>query len=303
MKELYGVTVAMITPFTEKDEVDVPTLETLTETLIEKGVDCLYPCGTTGEMLHLTVNERKLVAETVVKKAAGRVTVFIHAGAATTRDTIELALHAQEIGADGIGVVTPQFFGVSEREMIQYYLDVAHALREDFPIYLYNIPQCSANDLSVAAAQKIAETCSNVVGLKYSWSDMGRTLEYLDLREGNFSVLHGNDKLLIPLLDMGCRGTVSGCANVFPEPFVEAYHAYRAGDMESAKAWQNRSIRCVNLLKAGSNMAYFKEALRIRGLEGGHMRKPQLDLTYEDATQLSSDLKALCKEIGLPVQI
>ena len=94
MKKLYGVTVAMITPFTEEGNVDVKALEKLTEMLISRGVNCLYPCGTTGEMVHLSEEERKTVAETVIRAASGRANVFIHCGAMTQKETENLVKHA-----------------------------------------------------------------------------------------------------------------------------------------------------------------------------------------------------------------
>ena len=115
MKKMFGVITAMVTPFTKDDQVDVKTLQAYTDYLIKNGVHCLYPCGTTGEMLKMNAAERKIVAETVIKQAAGRALVYIHVGAMTTKETIELAQHAHSAGADGIGVVTPQFFTVSDR--------------------------------------------------------------------------------------------------------------------------------------------------------------------------------------------
>ena len=109
MKKLYGTTVPIITPFDEEGKVDVESLKKLTDHVIANGLSCLYPNGTTGEMLLLSVEERKLVSETVVRQAAGRVPVFVHAGAMNLADTVELAKHAVEIGADGIGVVTPSY--------------------------------------------------------------------------------------------------------------------------------------------------------------------------------------------------
>ena len=109
MKKLYGVIVAMTTPFTAEGEVDVPALRRAVDFQIEKGVNCLYPCGTTGEMYLMTKAQRKLVAETVVRQAAGRVTVFIHCGAMDPDEVVELSLHAHEIGADGVGIVTLLF--------------------------------------------------------------------------------------------------------------------------------------------------------------------------------------------------
>lgn len=298
MKKLHGVTVAMVTPFDTDGKVDVSALKALTETLVEKGVDCLYPCGTTGEMLRLSVEERKLVAETVVKTAAGRVTVFIHVGSMRQNDTIALAKHAQSIGADGIGVVTPQFFTVNDLEMEAYFVAVAESV-PNFPVYLYNIPQCAANDLKSEVVARICERCANVVGIKYSFADMGRTLQYLSAKEG-FSVLHGMDKLLVSLLDMGCDGTVSGCAGVVPEPYVACMKAYRDGDMAEARKWNRVCVKVTDILRGGSNMSYFKEAITARGLNGGVMRAPQLDISAEERDGMVADLKQVLGEAGIP---
>ena len=100
MKRMYGVVIPMVTPLTEDDHVDVLSLQRLTDFLIDKGVDCLYPCGTTGEMAYLTDDERILVVETVVRQAAGRVPVFAQVGAANTSSTIRLAQHAAACGAE-----------------------------------------------------------------------------------------------------------------------------------------------------------------------------------------------------------
>ncbi|WED24034.1 dihydrodipicolinate synthase family protein [Vibrio sp. JC009] len=302
MKKLFGVTVAMVTPFDNNDQVDVPALTELTEMLVQKEVSCLYPCGTTGEMLRLSALERKLVAETVVKTADSRLSVFIHVGAMTLSETVELAVHAKEIGADGIGVVTPQFFGCNEREMENYFVTVANSVPKDFPVYLYNIPQCAANNLSVDVVKKVQQQCPNVIGIKYSFADLNTTLSYMSVAE-DFSVLHGYDKLFNGLLQSGCDGTVSGCACVFPEPFVNTYKAFKEGDTAKAAYWQKISTEFSDALKSGANMAIFKSALTMRGLTGGHMRLPQLDLTSEDNDVLEQELRALCEKSAVPFSL
>lgn len=302
MTKLFGVTVAMVTPFDKKDRVDVSALKEITEALINKGVSCLYPCGTTGEMLRLSNEERKLVAETVVSTANSRLPVFIHVGCMNVADTIELAIHASEIGADGIGVVTPQFFGCTDRELENYFVTIANSVPKDFPVYLYNIPQCAANNISLDLVKRIKNQCANIIGIKYSFADLNTTLEYLSVDE-NFSVLHGYDKLFNGLLQAGCDGTVSGCACVFPEPFVNTYKAFIEGDIEKAKYWQGISVKFSNALKSGANMAIFKSAMTMRGLNGGHMRLPQLDLTSEENSELESNLKALCEESNISMKL
>lgn len=291
MKKMYGVITAMTTPFTDDDKVDVEALKEQVEFLIDKGVNCLYPCGTTGEMFNMTPEERELTAETVVKAAAGRVTVYIHVGAMTTKETIRLAQHAQRIGADGIGVVTPGFFGVKDKAMIRHYQQVSASVSEDFPIYLYCIPQCAANDLTVPVVEEIVKTCRNVIGIKYSLSDMIRLKDYLNVNGGNFSVLFGADRLFLPSLTIGCEGTVSGCSGPMPEHFVNVYRAYREGDMETALKEQKTANEICEIMKSGADMGIFKAVLQFRGMTGGHMRAPLIDLDEEEKAALYEEIK------------
>jgi 4-hydroxy-tetrahydrodipicolinate synthase len=293
MKRLYGVTTAMVTPFNKDGQVDLNRVEQLTVFLIAKGVHCLYPLGTTGEMLRLSESERKAVAETVVKTAAGRVTVFIHVGATTQEETIALAQHAHSIGADGIGVVTPIFLGANNREMEAYFVAVASSVPHDFPMYLYNIPQCAANDLTTEVAQRVANKCNNVIGIKYSYPDFLRTYEYLGINGGDFSVMQGSDRLFLAALALGCEGVISGVSCVFPEPFVAVYNAYLENNLDKARALQKTAVTYCEALKNGSNMSYFKEALKWRGIDAGVMRVPQLDLTHAEITELYQRLDEL----------
>lgn len=303
MKKLYGITIAMVTPFDEQDQVDYEALGRLTKFLISKGVNCLYPCGTTGEMLHLSCEERMKIAETVVKTAAGGCNVFIHCGAATEKETIALARHAHAIGADGIGVVTPIFLGVNQRELEEFYLRISASVPDDFPIYLYNIPQCASNDISAESAWKLAERAPNIVGIKYSFADINRTIDYINVMDGRFSVLHGCDRALTALLAMGCDGTVSGAAGVFPEPFVAVYKAFTEGDIKRAQELQRSCVAIVDILRRGANMAYFKAALSLRGIDVHGMRKPQLDLTEEEAAAFEKEICDYCDRYDITLEV
>lgn len=280
----------MTTPFDENDRVDVEALESQVEFLIGKGVNCLYPCGTTGEMLNMTCEERKVVAQTVVKAAAGRVVVYIHVGTQTLKDTIRLARHAHSIGADGIGVVTPGFFGLKDKAMARYFVDVAKSVPEDFPVYLYCIPQCAANDIKPSVAEEIVKAAPNVIGIKYSYADCIRLKDYLNINGGDFSVLFGPDRLFLPALAMGCDGTVSGCSGPMPEHFVKIYEAFRKGDWEEAGKEQKTASEICEILKNGSDMGIFKAALKLRGIRGGHMRRPLLDLEPQEEQELEKEL-------------
>ncbi|MCR8636345.1 dihydrodipicolinate synthase family protein [Paenibacillus radicis (ex Xue et al. 2023)] len=296
MKHLYGVTTAMVTPFDENGKVDLGKVEQIAEFLISKGVHCLYPLGTTGEMLRMSVEERKAVAEAVVKKANKRVTVYIHTGAMNEEDTIALSKHAYEIGADGIGVVSPVFFLANDKELETYFVNVASSVPDNFPMYLYGIPQLAGNDIKPEVAQRVADRCKNVIGFKYSYPDYLRVNEYLAVNEGKFSVVPGADKLFLPGLAMGCDGVVSGVSCAYPEPFVAVYNAFIENDIIKARKMQRIAIKYCELLKNGSNMSYYKEALKLRGIEAGFMRAPQLDLTPEEVEALGAALQELNEE-------
>ena len=291
MKKLYGVTTAMTTPFTVDGKINLSALEKQVDFLIEKGVHCLYPCGTTGEMYHMNADERKLVAKTVVTHTAGRVTVFIHVGAMSEEETIQLAQHAYQIGADGVGIVTPSYFMLDEREMVEYYKRVCASLPSDFPVYVYVIPQLACNDITPPVMERIAAECSNVIGVKYSFADMRRINDYLRIRNKSFSVVVGADDLFLPCLSCGCDGVVSGCSCAVPEAFVAVYQAFLDGDIQRARKAQETATELAKLMEFGKNMSIFKNILTSRGIPGGYMRKPLLDLADERREALLSEIK------------
>ena len=296
MKLLRGVITAMVTPFNKDGSINLKKMENLTEFLISKGTHCLYPLGTTGECLRISMADRKAIAETVVKTANHRVTVYIHVGATTQEETIELAKHAHHIGAEGIGVVTPSYFGVNDREMEEYFVNIANSLPDDYPVYLYGIPQCAANDISPEVAQRVANRCKNIVGIKYSFPDLLKIDRFLTLNNGNFSVVPGTDRLFLSELAMGCAGVVSGISCVYPEPFVAVYNAFLENDIPKAREAQKIATKYCEVLKNGSNMSFFKVGLAMRGVDAGVMKAPQLDLTESEALEFKAALDALNRE-------
>lgn len=295
MKKLFGVVAAMTTPFTADGMVDVGALKEQVAYLINGGVNCLYPCGTTGEMHLCSIEERKLIAETVVSQVNGRIPVFIHTGAMDTESTIKLSRHACEIGADGIGVVTPAYFSMSERAIIQYYKDVCSSVPADFPVYVYVIPQLAKNDISPETMQKICDTCPNVVGVKYSYPDMTRLMQYVKVNNGQFSVLFGADHMFLSALIAGADGVVSGCAGAMPEPFADVYEKYIEGDINSAKTSQKLATELAWAMKSGADMSIFKHILAKKGIGGNYMRRPLLDLTENEWTEISAVLENCLK--------
>lgn len=294
MQKLFGTVVPIITPLTDEDTIDTESLKKLTDHCINHGLQCLYPCGTTGEMMYLTVEERKKIAETVVKHAAGRVPVFVHVGAWNLKDTIELAQHAVSIGADGIGVVTPVFYQLSDKGIADFYIAVAKSIPADFPMYLYGIKQNAINDLTKEACEMVTAQCKNVIGAKYSFPDMTRLQQLMTVNNGDFSVLVGPDHLFQAVVAVGGDGVVSGNAMCIPEHYAAIWDALQKKDMELATKLQRRA----NILNATmceiNNIAAYKVILKEEGIIATtKMRRPMENLTEEQEKILLAKVKEL----------
>lgn len=285
MKKLKGVIVAITTPFNDKEAIDLHALKKLTEHLVCSGVDCLYVAGTTGECQYLNENERKILAETVVEHANKRVTVYIQAGANSTGETIRLAKHAQDIGADGIGCLTPSYFKVNDAEMIEHYCAVSNSLRDDFPMYLYNIPVLSGNDLTPETVQKISGRCKNIQGIKYSISDVRRLCKYMRINNGKFSVLQGSDDISWPSYTSGVDGIVTGSASILPELFIDLDRAWKERDIERCLVLNPLVEELVWLIDG--RISAIKAILQYIGIcPNDRMRRPLVELSSEEKSYL-----------------
>ncbi len=291
MQKLFGTVVPIVTPLTEDDKIDVQSLKNLVDHCIDNGLQCLYPCGTTGEMMYLTVEERKQVAEVVLEHTAHRVPVFVQVGAWNLADTIELAKHAVEHGADGIGVVTPVFYKLSDQGLVDFYEAVSKAVPADFPVYLYSIPQNAINDITPACAAAVAEKCPNVVGIKYSFPDFTKLQQFMLIRDESFSVLVGPDHLFEALCAVGGDGVVSGNAMCVPEHYAKIWEAIQAKDYDLATKYQRRTNVLNATMCAINNIAAYKVILKNEGvIATTKMRRPMENLTAEQEAAL---LKAM----------
>jgi 4-hydroxy-tetrahydrodipicolinate synthase len=291
MKTMYGVITAMTTPFFADGEVDFEALGQQTEFLIQSGVNCLYPCGTTGEMLFMTLQQRKAVAEAVVKQTQDGRSRSSRPARCCEEDTVELARHACEIGADGVGIVTPSFYGLTADEMTNYYIRVARRPADDFSIYLY---KHSAMHDQRHHAGGLRADCGRLPERRRHQIQLLRhaqVLDYLRVRDGDFSVLIGFDRLLFPGLTIGCGGNGFRRVRGLPEPFVAGYRAYQKGDRKEAERQMWIADDVVKLLKAGASLATFKAGQDLRGLPGGHVHAPLCDLSGAQKKELQEKIQ------------
>lgn len=294
MQKLYGTVVPIVTPLTDEDTIDVESLKNLVEHVISGGLQCLYPCGTTGEMMYLTVEERKQVAEVAVAQTAGRVPVFVHVGAWNLKDTIELAQHAEKIGADGIGVVTPAFYKLSDRGLVDFYTAVANSVSKDFPVYMYAIPQNAVNDVNAAVCEEVVKKCPNVLGIKYSYPDFTKLQQFMMVNDQKFSVLVGPDHLFEALCAVGGDGVVSGNAMIVREHYAAIWDAIQKKDFDLATKYQRRTNILNATMCAVNNIAAYKVILKDEGIiRTSNMRRPMENLTPEQEEALLAEMKRL----------
>jgi len=273
VKHLEGINPAILTLFNEDYSVDYEGMKALLDFLMDAKVNGVYVCGTTGEFPLLTLEEREKIAETVVNYVKGKITVYVHIGGITTGDAVELAKHACACGADGIGAVPPYYYSYSEDELVEHFSKIANALPSDFPVYLYNIPQRTGNWIKPSLFVKLAESCPNIVGIKDSSGSLTTVMEYLlAFREKDVTIIEGADEQLLSGLSAGCKGSVSGNANVFPEIFVKLWKEFKENKLKEARETQLTIVKISQILKYG-NIPLLKYALKLRGIGNGICRE------------------------------
>ncbi len=286
---LRGVFPAMVTPYVEGGGIDVDGLDSLAEFLIGRGVHGLHPCGTTGEAPLLSLDERKLVATTVISAAGGRVPVIVQVGHMHAASAAELALHAAESGANAISVVTPYYYSLPERALLDYFRGVVAAVPEELPVYLYNIPQCTTNPVPPGVLERLMADHSNVKGIKHSQDDLVRLSQYLSATQGKAQVFVGSDGVILPGLSLGAYGVVSGNANAIPDVIVGLYDAFRSGDLDRARLLQRHVSHIAALLGNGGSLASFKEFVARRGVAiENHVREPLAGLSEEESGRVDA---------------
>ncbi len=282
---LQGMICASITPFTKENEVDIKSLRAVCRYLVEHKINGMFPSGTNGEGILLSVAERKKITEVVINEISGQIPVVIQCGASNTENTVELAKHAASAGADGVGIMAPYFFAQDEQAIFDYYMAVAHSV-SDLPAYIYNIPIYTNNDLLPELVDRIRKGAPNIVGIKYSFPNLLRLGEYLKLAP-SFSALIGCDRLVLPALALGAAGTVSGPVAVFPRLFTGLWEAYRKNDIPAAREYQLKIFDTDKALAAFPGIPLLKTYLKEIGVIATDLcRTPFRSLTAQEARSL-----------------
>jgi dihydrodipicolinate synthase/N-acetylneuraminate lyase len=291
-KALNGVIVPLVTPFDEHNQIDFASLRQVVEFVVSKGVHAVMVGGTTGEGMLLSLDERKALLESVLGQVNGRIPVIAHTGCIDTGSTVDLSRHAEKAGADFISTIVPYFFSFSDGQLFDHFRTVAEAVPET-PMLLYAFPGNAKNDISPALLGRLLKAAPNIVGIKSSNDDLIRFQDYVQVGGKGFIACFGVDELMLGGLVFGSQAQVSGNANSFPEPFIQLYQAFQAGNISLAQKLMETINAIVNIHSAGKTTAFFKATLEIRGIPAGRVRPPMRELTSEELEEVRKGTQKL----------
>ncbi|MCL6707468.1 4-hydroxy-tetrahydrodipicolinate synthase [Pseudomonas sp. R2.Fl] len=285
---------ALVTPFADNGTVDEAAFAAHVEWQISEGSTGLVPVGTTGESPTLSHAEHKRVVELCVEVANKRVPVIAGAGSNNTTEAVELARHAESVGADGILVVTPYYNKPTQKGLIAHYAAIANAVK--LPIIIYNIPGRSVIDMSPETMGALAKGYKNIVGVKDATGKLERVSEQRITCGKDFIQLSGEDATALGFNAHGGVGCISVTANVAPKLCADFQAATLAGDYKAALELQDRLMPLHKAIFMEPGLCGAKYALNRLGRMSRNVRLP-LMATLESGTEAAID--AALRHAGL----
>lgn len=293
LEKYRGIIPAFYACYEDDGSVSPERTREFTRYLIDKGVKGLYVCGSSGECIYQSKEERKLILESVMQEAKGKITIIAHVGCNNTADSMELAAHAESVGADAIASIPPIYFHLPDYAIAEYWNDISSAApNTDFIIY--NIPQLAGVALSMPLYQEMLKN-PRVIGVKNSSMPIQDIQMFKDVRGDDCVVFNGPDEQLIGGLAIGADGGIGGTYAAMPELYLKIKELVDAGETGKARMIQNDANRIIyEVCKCHGNLyAVMKEILKEYGLNLGGVRKPLASVTEQDYPQIEKCKKMI----------
>ncbi len=293
MKNLSGVGVAMVTPFTPDGRVDYEGLARMIDYVIEGGVDYIVALGTTAETPTLYMPERAVIAMYITNHVAGRVPLVMGVGGNSTSEVLDQLREFDLRGADAILSVTPYYNKPSQEGLYQHFKVVSE--NSPLPIILYNIAGRTGVNMTVETTLRIARDFDNVIGVKEASGNIEQIQSVIEQRPEGFLVLAGDDGIAVDIMRRGGDGVISVAANPFPTKFMKCMNLAKEGKYSEAEALYEEMADAVDALFAEGNPTGVKCALSAMGIIGDRMRLPLVSGTPE----LAAKFKTLIEKYDL----
>ena len=280
LEKYKGVIPAFYACYDENGEISPERVRALTRYFVEKGVKGVYVNGSSGECIYQSVEDRKIVLENVMEEAKGRLTVIAHVAYNNTKDSVELAKHAESLGVDAIAAIPPIYFHLPEHAIAQYWNDISDAApNTDFVIY--NIPQLAGVALTMGLFEEMRKN-PRVIGVKNSSMPVQDIQMFKQAAEEDYIIFNGPDEQFISGRVIGAEGGIGGTYGVMPELFLKMDELVRAGRMSEAMEIQyDVNAIIYKMCSAHGNMYDVIKAIlkKNEDLDLGGVRKPLASLT------------------------
>lgn len=279
-----GIYVAMYSAYDEAGDVDQARVKKLARHYVSTGIKGLYVGGSSGEGILQNVEERKQVLNAVMEEVKGELTIIVHVGANSTRESVELSKHAEQVGADVISAVPSIYYRLSEASVENHWQQMIDSTK--LPFIIYNIPQTTGFNLSMNLFKKMAQQ-EKVIGVKMSGESTFELQQFKEVGGEGFLVFNGPDEQFLAGRIMGADGGIGGTYGVMPELFCALNRLYVQDNLEEAQALQYQINRIIKkLLGYPSLYGACKYMLNIRGIKTGQPRFPLLPVRTEDHDSL-----------------
>lgn len=269
---------ALIVPMNAVESINYEALRRLADCQLEDGVEGFYCCGSSGEGLLLTLEERKKVLEAVTAEVKGRVPVIAHVGTIRTADAIELGRHAKSVGAEAVSMIPPYYYHFSMDEIMNYYEDVLEAV-PDMPAIIYNIPQFTGVEFNKDNAKRLLDH-ENIIGIKHTSRNL-YAMERMRQAYPDKILFNGFDEQFLGALSMGATATIGTTVNLFAPLFGRIRRLFAEGRMEEAHAVQSEVNQKVEVMVKAGIFNAVKYGWTLRGVDCGDLRRPFGKLTEE----------------------
>lgn len=274
-----GAFTALVTPFSD-GQIDTQALRDHVDFQIEKGIDGLVPCGTTGEASTLSHDEHIEVVRITVEHAAGRVPVIAGSGSNSTAEALELTKRGKETGANACLMITPYYNKPTQEGLFQHFSTIAEKV--DIPIILYNVPGRTGINMLPDTVARLAAV-PNIVGLKDAAADLKQTSYTRQLVPDDFVILSGEDTLVYPLMAIGASGVISVTSNILPGEMAELCRRFLEGNMAGAAELHHRLLPMCDTLFVETNPIPVKAALAMMGRIKNELRLPLVPISDKGA--------------------
>ncbi|GLR15565.1 dihydrodipicolinate synthase family protein [Portibacter lacus] len=292
---LTGIIAAPYTPFDENGEINLKIISKYADYLKKNGVSGAFVCGTTGEGLLMSIEERKAVAAEWMKHRDDQFKIIVHVGATSYKDASSLTRHACEIDADAFSAMGPLFLKPDHvDDLISYCQEIAQAGASK-PFFYYHIPSVSGVNLPMVEFLNKAESkIPNLAGIKFTHNNMMEMQLCMNLNDKKWNILHGQDETLLAGLTLGAKGGVGSTYNYMAPLYIKIIEAYNNGDIESAANYQLLAAKFISyLIKYGGGVIGGKPLMKLVGVDCGQLRTPCRNNTSEDIKEFEKAIMAL----------